>query len=217
METTEYSIGEWKRDDRQVFWAEIAPSDHVVQVYENDASFMDLLASFIVGGIRAGENVIVIVTPEHLNGLNERLIRNGFDPFYLKLKDKFIPLDAAETLSKFMVDGWPDENLFVKVVSEVISQAKRTGAPVRAFGEMVALLWAQGMTGATVQLEHLWNKICRDQPLSLFCAYPRSGFTEDPHTAMMHICGTHSKIISPASANSNDLLYAPIEAQAKAL
>jgi hypothetical protein len=217
MEVTEFSIGEWKKDDRQVFWGEIAPCDHVVQIYENDASFMDLLASFVVGGIRAGETVIVIVTPEHLAGLNERLMMNGFDPFYLKLKDKYIPLDAADTLSKFMIKDWPDEKLFTQVITEAIVRAKRSGAPVRAFGEMVALLWAQGLTGATVQLEHLWNKICKHEPLSLFCAYPKSGFTEDPHTAMMQICGTHAKIIAAASPDSNDLLFAPIETQSKVI
>lgn len=207
MDISSFNSEKWHQEDEQVFWGEIAPSDHVVQIYENDQSFLDLLSGFVIGGIRTDEIVIVIATSAHLAALDERLKLNGFDPFYLKLRDKYIPLDASETLSGFMVDGWPDEMLFNHVVSSILLRAKRNGTKVRAFGEMVALLWAQGFNGATVQLEHLWNKFCASESFCLFCAYPRSGFTDDPRTSMQHICGAHSKVIAGVGKNSNDILY----------
>ena len=73
-----------------------------------------------------------------------------------------------------MINNWPDENLFRLLVIGLLHRAKRNKRPVRAFGEMVALLWAQGFNGATVQLEHLWNNFCETEAFSLFCAYPRS-------------------------------------------
>ena len=78
---------------------------------------------------------------------------------------------------------------------------------VRAFGEMVALLWAQGLSGATVQLEHLWNKICEAQQFSLFCAYPRSGFTQTALESILNICGIHSKLVEMAADSENEIRY----------
>jgi hypothetical protein len=66
---------------------------------------------------------------------------------------------------------------------------------MRAFGEMVAVLWAQGHMGATHRLEQLWEKICQKEGLSLFCAYPKSEFTQNPEASMKEICEAHSRVI----------------------
>jgi hypothetical protein len=201
---------EWQQADAQIFWGEIAPSEHVVQIYESEQVFLDLLGGYVSGGIRNGDSVVIIATPAHIRALNERLKADGFDPFYLTLKDQFIPLDAEETLSKFMVNGWADEILFRHTITEVIKRAKRYNRKVRAFGEMVAILWAQGNTGATVQLEHLWNKFSETESFCLFCAYPKSGFTEDPLVSIREICCTHSKVVA-SGITSNEIIYHPTE------
>jgi hypothetical protein len=46
-----------------------------------------------------------------------------------------------------------------------------------------------------VRLEHMWIDLCRKENLSLFCAYPRSGFTEDPAKSIAHVCAMHSKTL----------------------
>ena len=71
----------------------------------------------------------------------------------------------------------------------------RDGRRVRAFGEMVALLWAQGHTAAIVRLEHLWHRMCQERGFSLFCAYPRVGFTQDVDASIREICAAHSKVL----------------------
>jgi hypothetical protein len=61
---------------------------------------------------------------------------------------------------------------------------------------MVAVLWAEGKSGATVRLEHLWHNLCRESKLSLFCAYPRAGFTRDAENAIREICSAHSRTLA---------------------
>ncbi len=61
---------------------------------------------------------------------------------------------------------------------------------------MVALLWAQGHKADTVRLEHLWQAYYAEQGFSLFCAYPKSGFTEDAVQSVRTICATHSRLVS---------------------
>jgi hypothetical protein len=197
----------WKSTATEIFWAEIAPCDHVLQIYENDSIFNDALAGFVGGGINAGECVVVIATKSHLDSLEKILLDFGISVPTLVKDYRYIPLDAAETLSKFMVNGWPDETLFNQTVSEILNSAGIRNRKVRAFGEMVALLWAEGNAGATVNLEHLWNKFCAQQSFTLFCAYPKSGFTQDMNESMINICGCHSKMIDGSRMAMKEVFY----------
>lgn len=178
-----------------VFWGEIAPCEHIAQFYEDDGVLLDTLAGFIGGGIKASESTIVIATEEHLKALEQRLMDSGVDVATAKTQDQYIVLVAEEALAKFMVNQWPDDMLFANFVTELIARAQVTGRRVRAFGEMVALLWARGDVAATVRLEFLWHQICQSQTFSLFCAYPKAGFTEDPLKSLDVIRATHSRII----------------------
>jgi hypothetical protein len=65
-----------------------------------------------------------------------------------------------------MVDGWPDEQRFAEVVGTVVQRMAQNGSRrVCAFGEMVALLWAEGRHDAAIRLEELWNDLARTQRL----------------------------------------------------
>lgn len=182
--------------EAEVFWGEISPCEHMVQIYQDDGVFLDSLEGFVSGGILAGDGVVVIATPMHLSALRTRLSARGIDVAKAASQDQYIALDAEETLAKFMVKGWPDETLFKMFVTDTLIRAKSGGRRVRAFGEMVAILWAQGSTGATVHLEHLWHRLCHEQTFSLFCAYPKSGFTRDASLSIQEICETHSRVVS---------------------
>ena len=180
----------------EVFWAEIAPREHLVQIYPDERLFLDSLERFAVGGLRRGESVVIIATRVHRAALDERLTAYGIDLDSAKRRDQYISLDAAETLSTFMVDGWPDTLRFRQTVSEILRRAGGDGRRIRAFGEMVALLWAQGNNGATVRLEYLWHQFCEERGFSLFCAYPQTGFTQDSFSSMKEICSLHSKVVN---------------------
>jgi KaiC/GvpD/RAD55 family RecA-like ATPase len=144
--------------------------------------------------LHAGEAVIIIATEAHRHSLEARLKAAGIDVPAARAVDAYISLDAAETLSSFMVDDWPDEERFKQTVSALLSRAGAHGRRVRAFGEMVALLWAQGHCGATVRLEYLWNRFCEQEGFSLLCAYPKSGFTADAADSIRQICDAHSHV-----------------------
>jgi len=199
--------GTWEDPNLQVFWGEIAPCDHILQIYENDQLFLDSLEGFISAGIVAGDAVIVIATDEHLVEIEKRLDSRGFDTDPLSSKDQYIALDAQEMLSRFMVDNWPDEKLFMETIGSLLKRVQRKNRKVRAFGEMVALLWQQGLNEATVQLESLWNKVQAKNELTLFCAYPKIDFTEDMHTSMEKICCAHNKIMDGSPKPSTEIYY----------
>jgi hypothetical protein len=183
-----------------VFWGEIAPCEHMVQIYDENQVLLDTLEGFAASGLRAGESVIVIATAGHLEGLAQRLTAAGIDLPAARAADQYIALDAERTLGQFMVGGMPDDLRFRTLVTGLIGRAKTGGRKVRAFGEMVAVLWAHGDRAAVMRLEQLWHEICSAQLFSLLCAYPRSGFTQDTHRSIAQIQAAHSRTVSGVSA-----------------
>src|ERR1700692_2586984 len=132
------------------FWGEIAPSEHIAQFYENDAVLIDTLTGFVGGGLNAGESAIIIATPQHLKLLERRLVDFDVDVVSAILEDRYIALDAETALASFMVKGWPDEDRFARLVSQLLERATVMNRRVRAFGEMGALVWARRGNARTV-------------------------------------------------------------------
>lgn len=180
----------------EVFWGEIAPGDHLVQFYQQDEVFLEALQRFVGTGLALGEGVIVVATPQHIDALDDRLQAGGHGLSLARSSGQYIARDAEELLSRILVAGWPDEERFEQVITDLITHAQSRNRRVRAFGEMVAILWARGNNGATVRLEHLWQRICQREAFSLFCAYPRIGVTQGAEESMHEICAAHSKVIA---------------------
>jgi signal transduction histidine kinase len=173
---------------------------HTVQFYGEDTFLLDELGRFIGTALGAGDAAVVIATKAHRDGLAERLKARGFDTARTTQRGRCELLDAAETLAKIMRDGWPDDALFAEVVGGVISRAalavEGKNPHVSAFGEMVALLWAQGNAEAAVRLEQLWNNLATTYSLSLRCAYPMSAFDREDHGDLfLKICAEHSHVV----------------------
>jgi hypothetical protein len=179
----------------RIFWGEMAPCEHLMQVYGDEDVFLDSLTGFVGGGLREGESAIVLATAPHLHALEKRLRADGIDVDRARWEDRYVALLAEETLGKFMVDGWPDDERFLATMGELLERTRRHGRTVRAFGELVAVLWSRGMCAATVRLELLWAKLVQEERFALFCAYPKAGFTEHPEAYIRQLCTAHSRTI----------------------
>lgn len=200
-------VEEWETSNLQVFWGEIAPCDHLVQVYENERIFLDTLEGFAGTGFLANDSVVIIATSIHLDALNARLRSQGFDLNALIKADQYIPINAEDLLSVFLVDDWIDEDVFNSFITDLVRRAKKRNGKVRAFGEMVAILWEKGNCGATVQLENLWNQLHSKDQFTLFCAYPKTGFTQSTCDSIDIICKQHTKVIDGYARPSTNIYY----------
>jgi len=206
----------WKQTRSEVFWGEVAPCDHVLQIYENDDIFLDALAGYVGAGINAGDCCIVIGTASHLKALEQRLHEHVVSVDTLIADGRYVPLDADETLAKFMVNGMPDEKKFMQTFKGLLKLFRRTNRNVRAFGEMVALLWKKGFHKATLRLEQLWDILCKEEKFSLFCAYPENVFKNKKEIeAAIHVCGTHSKMIAGSEKQLREVFYRNIGEKGK--
>jgi DcmR-like sensory protein len=152
----------------------VSDRGHEVQYYEHSRFLVARVADFVAPGLEAGEAAAVIAIPKHADLIAAELIARGIDVDAATKGGAFVSLDAVETLGKFMRGGRPDPTLFQTVIGATIEAARsKAKVPiVRAFGEMVAVLWAQGRPGAAIMLEDLWNRLLGHHPFSLLCGYP---------------------------------------------
>jgi hypothetical protein len=177
---------------------------HVVQFYGHDAELAERVPGYLLAALEGGGVAIVIATPEHREEFEARLEQAGADLAAARDDGAYLTLDAAGTLRELMGDASPDRQTldsaaFDRVIATLIRQAAADGRPVRAYGELVALLWDDGLVNAAAQLEALWDQLNRRHPFSLFCGYRADSVTREID-AFAEVCRLHHAIVGPVAA-----------------
>jgi hypothetical protein len=177
---------------------------HSVTFYEDDNVMLEGLCEYVGSALGAGGACVVIATPDHREQLAHRLGESGFDVALAAANGRYISLDAERTLASFMVDGWPDEALFCRVIEPALVRARAAQRSreqsVAAFGEMVALLWARKQWEAAIRLEQMWNQLALRHSFSLRCAYPLGGFADEAQCDLFRqVCAEHG-VLTPSES-----------------
>jgi hypothetical protein len=202
--------------------AECAP-DHLVEFYETTAFLVATVTDFVAPALLSRNAAIVVATPEHREAFERALREKGIALDAAIADGLYIALDAAELLSLFMVDGAPHPGLFTEVVGSVLSRAAADGRQVKVYGEMVALLWADGDVTSTIALEDLWNDLAAEHRFALLCAYPLQDFDARSRAAFKRICTQHSHVTPAesysllASDDERERIVAELQQEAAAL
>jgi len=163
---------------------------------------------FIGGALGAGDAAIVLATASHRESIRQGLSGRGLDVAKLSREGRFVELDAAEMQARVMSGGRPDWQAFEEIIGREIARAQAASGsqgPVAIFGELVALLWAQGKREAALQIEQYWNRLAHSHHFSLHCAYPISAFDGKQHGEdFLRICAEHSSIDPGADSRADD-------------
>jgi MEDS: MEthanogen/methylotroph, DcmR Sensory domain len=187
---------------------------HFAQLFDDAETRADAVAAFILEGEARDEHVLIAVTAPHWQLVTERLTRVGY-PLAARLADgRLRMLDAAATLDRVMRCARPDPARFDETIGAPIRQLCDGGARLRACGELVDLLAAQGEFRAVVALEQLWNGLVRLRPFTLFCLYSSVHFGHPrSQDALRQICRAHTGVCSnPADELGEWLLREQVRA-----
>jgi signal transduction histidine kinase len=196
---------------------------HLVQYYEKEGFLFDRVTDFMSDGLSGSDAAVLIATRAHRDGVESRLRRKGVDLSQLATGGRYHALDAQDTLSRFMVGGAPDAHRFADTIGPVIRTARTGDRRVLAFGEMVALLWAEGNRDAAIRLEELWNDLARRETFALLCAYPIAHFDEAGYAKPFadinaaHTWVTPAESYSIAEADERNRVIAALQQKAAAL
>ena len=174
---------------------------HVVQFYGRDEELTERVTDYLLGALASGGVAIVIATPEHRHEFGTRLGQVGVDLAAARDNGSYLARDAAQTLSELMAADNLDSSAFDRVIGTVIAAAGAAGRPVRAFGEMVALLWDDGLVSDAVRLEAMWEELGGRHPFSLFCGYRTDAVTRDMG-AFAEACRLHGEIVCGRSGTA---------------
>ena len=172
---------------------------HEVAFYADDNSIVDGYARFIESSLKVGNAVITVVTASHLGSLLLKLESNGMDVLASIEQGCFIPLEATDALSQFMVDDMPDPTrctqMFGDVIERAIKGVKSPDGRVAVCGEMAPTLLSKGNAKAAIKLEHLWDEITRAHKLHTLCGYLSSAFPQrETDPVFQSICAEHSAV-----------------------
>lgn len=180
---------------RQVGPTPAGLSGHDVVVYHAEDALTKSVVDFLSAGIRVGQPIIVIATPAHRREFLAGLRAGRLDPEEQFAGSLAVWLDARETLDSFMEGSLPNRELFIATVGSVFERLldKRQYLIVRAFGEMVDLLWKDGNIEGAILLEQLWNELALKYKYSLLCAYSIENFVHEAGVAAFRrVCDHHT-------------------------
>jgi CheY-like chemotaxis protein len=175
---------------------------HKVMFYSEDRHYLDDLAQFIERALRAGNAAIVVANESHRNSLCRRFeAASGVDIAAATDQGRYIALDAAETVSSFMVDGMPDRVRLLKGFGNLLQAAAKAAEGdqprVVACGQIAPILWSQGNAEAAIQVEKLTNHLVDTYGVDILCGYPEASFQGDlARKVFEQICAEHSAVDS---------------------
>ena len=174
----------------------------MVQLYSDPEFLVEAVCGYLASGLRQGDAAIVIARPEHRELFTAALARQGLYPSpALRL------LDAETTLGTFMVNGMPQWTAFHGTAGGAIAELRLRYLKVRAYGEMVDILWQRGERNAALRLEEFWNELGTLQTFSLLCAYGIDPLEAGSYGAgaLEAVCKCHTHLIpSPDYARFNE-------------
>jgi len=173
-------------------------AEHIVQFYESDDRLCERIADFLWIGLDDGDALVVVATEAHRSLIAQRLQSRSLDIEQACSAGRLLFLDAEQTLKQFMVGGRPNANLFQALVGGTLEERARSGRSgrIRAFGEMVDVLWRSGNRSGAIELEELWNDLKRTRPMSLLCAYALASFYKEIGD-IERVCDLHDMVRAP--------------------
>jgi len=182
-------------------------SSHAVHFYENDEELADRVAAFIGEGLLAGTPAVIVASAPHRQQFTSRLAAMQIDIEAERAAGNLTILDAAATLGKFMVGDVPDRELFTRIIGSVIESIgtrSNRWVKVRAYGEMVDLLWRGRNRTAAIALEEMWTDLSGLYPIDLLCAYAMPGLGATAGgPGLGDICAEHTDVSIGAAATED--------------
>ena len=157
---------------------------HSMDLYWDKALLLETVIAFIRVGLEMQDTVVVLATKTF-----REAIAGALHPEDLKRKTFFF-FDAEELLSRFLINGWPNESQFSDAMRIVLMPSQ--SARIRIFQEMTSLLWTQATPDAVIRLEELFNQLISQKPIKLLCAYPLTHFCDKEGSQFQDtICELH--------------------------
>jgi hypothetical protein len=173
---------------------------HVLQLYREPGFLQAAVSAWAAEALAKGGAAILVGAPENVAPIEARLAAMGHDPAALRRAGRLVVVDGDALMHRFMVEDMPDADAFRGLASEIIGRARAAcegpNPEVRAWGEMVNLLFHRGNLPAAQRLESLWNDVIDAERIRLMCSYAIDNLAPETHAGLLgHVCAGHSQLM----------------------
>ncbi len=178
----------WLPDTSQPYTLEMPGSGHFCQIHQKECSLVDAVIRYLVSGVAAGENLVLVTRANRRKLILDWLAAKGIDVTELIQNRRLFLYTGADVLSGIVTDGEVDPGRFNEVAPHIVDEASWSGRRrLRLYGDAVGDLWQAGNHAAAVELEACWNQLCGTFGLefSLFCGYLIDAL--DPRSYSVHL------------------------------
>jgi hypothetical protein len=148
-----------------------------VQCYDDAIPVAEIGRKMCVA-LNQGDAVVSVVTGTHRRLLDVQLTTHGIDIAAALRNEQYVSVNALNALSNIIVDGAPDVIRFAEVIGALVDRAASRFPRVLIFGELAALIHADGMHAAAIELDRLWRSFTAARPVFLDCACPYVAFQD---------------------------------------
>ena len=179
---------------------DLAPEQHLVQLYADadDAALLANVACYVAAGLKRKNGVLLLVPLDRWERLRAEL--DACDVEYGRAMEEgtLLVLDAGAIAREVIVDGEASRLRFLETVGLAASSllVRKDLSGLRAYGELVGMLWSEGRAEVAARIEKFWNELLRADGFSLFCAYPVDVFGADFGSSRMdEVLCAHTQLL----------------------
>jgi len=176
-----------------------AHQHHAVQFYDDEKVLYATVAGFLGQGLVDEQPAILIATEAHRQPILDDLRERSLDVDHAQRNGDLIVLDAHQTLARFMIDDLPNADAFESTAGSLIRDLliqRSRHTLIRAYGEMVDVLWQEGKPDAAIRLEILWNRLADRYGFALLCGYSMGHFYKQTDR-FEDVCRQHAHVVPP--------------------
>jgi len=181
---------------KSLFHAADSSSGHALEIHWDSESRLDGVADFFNMALRRGDATCLIGTEPLREGIDRRLRDRDWNIGEPSGCERYVAIDAADALTRFMRGGRPDADILAELTAELdeyrLNVSEDTGGRLTIFGEMAVLLHQAGNSSAVVELEHAWNDLTSSLPFFTVCSYPAACFEAQADSEeFSSVCAEH--------------------------
>jgi MEDS: MEthanogen/methylotroph, DcmR Sensory domain len=175
---------------------EAPPGRHLAQLHRDAGTFTESVFTFLEAGIRRGQGVVIIATPDNLERLSARLAQSKLDPRALQSADQLAMTDASAVVGQTRSNGSPQWARFRNALSVILDRVQNPIQGTRIYTEMSSVLWSEGNVEGAIHVEELWNTLIKARHLSLYCGYALDTQSEASYAGPLEEVGhAHTDIL----------------------
>lgn len=180
-------------------------SEHLVQFYgQDEPALAGNVAAYLADSLREGGAALVIAAASRREAIQRAIERHGRSE---AASERLLLLDDAKLLGTFMCGDVPDEREFAANVGALVKDLRKRYGRLRAYGEMVGLLWSQRAFAAAISLERLWNDLMASVAFDLYCGYPSDVLSDEFQIpGVRPVLAEHSELVPALSSSFADAM-----------